>query len=76
MLDQLRADWIASPKRPVVNAALRSSIETVLKDALPLVPDAVIDAVAAAAIQTLDDAATQAVKVKADTAVIKDHRPH
>lgn len=74
MLDQLRADWIASPKRPVVNAALRSSIETVLKDALPLVPDAVIDAVAAAAIQTLDDAATQAVKVKADTAVVTDHR--
>lgn len=74
MLDQLRADWIASPKRPVVNAALKSAIETVLKDALPLVPDAVIDAVASAAIQTLDDAATQSVKVKAGTVVVKDHR--
>lgn len=74
MLEQLRADWIANPKRGAVNAAIKSAIETVLKDALPLVPDVVIDAVANAAIQTLDDVATQAVKVQTGTVTIKDHR--
>ena len=74
MLDQLRADWIANPKRGAVTAAIKSAIETVLKDALPLVPDVVIDAVANAAIQTLDDVATQAVKIQTGTVTIKDHR--
>lgn len=74
MFESAREHWVVSKERKQLEDSIANSLSSVLRNSLPLIPKAVIDACVNLVMFKVDQMITKPVELNAGVIKVTDHR--